>query len=360
MALSYLSKKPLAMLVVIVVMICVSIPLQINIDKHRDSSQIISQTLYLNSSVLDKVSLGYRELLADIYWLRALQYFGSNTDGIRDSEVLYKYFDIMTDLDPKFFNAYRFGGTFLAEPLPTGLGDFEKGVKLFEKGRANNPNSFRIPLEEAFIYFIHDKNYAKAAELFNEASEKPGLPDTLRASIKGMAGSALIKGKRRELAKQIWEQIYNTTLDEGRKAFALKNLNELKTRDIEDKLTLLAGNYEKKHGGLPGNLTELLNGGYLDRLPKDHSGGEFVLIPLIKSFKSKTLLKADLEHNLRVLNSRALSYKNLYGEYPEKIDDLRYFITHARNEDYPENPFGENYNLDPKTGKVSYKSDLLD
>ncbi|MGI9535388.1 MAG: hypothetical protein ACR2NW_10605, partial [Thermodesulfobacteriota bacterium] len=139
---SYLSKRNLLVLLIIGLFVLASLPFQIKIDKSRDKFRSIHSTLNLDSSTLEKVSLGYKELLADLYWLRMLQYFGSDEIQLsqKDAKLLFNYFDIITDLDPKFVNAYRFGGTFLAEPTPIGLGELELGTKLMDKGRENNPN----------------------------------------------------------------------------------------------------------------------------------------------------------------------------------------------------------------------------
>ena len=357
-----LSKRPILVLLILILLIGISVPFQNNIDTARAKFKSNNPAIYLNSSILSKVSLGYRELLADIYWLRALQYFGSEEINIKedDSTVLYNYFDILTDLDPKFVNAYRYGGTFLAEPYPFGFGDFESGTKLLDKGRENNPDNFRIPFEEAFLYYIYEKNYQKAAELFNEASEKPGLSDFRRASIKGMAGSSLKKGGDRELSKQIWQEIYDTTQNEKRKRFALNNLKELNTRDFEDRLTLAANQYEERFAKFPNDLNDLVESGYLKKIPTDHNDGEFIVVPEIKSIKSTTILKADLKENLKFLNAKSRRYMDFYGKHPENIDVLKKFIIEKSTADYPENPFGEKYNYDPETGTVSYKSDLID
>ena len=145
-------------LAVVVLLIVVSIPIQLKIESIRGDENIITKSLYINSSTLKRLSLGYEELIADIYWIRALQYF-SNTKSINiDPSELYKYFDIITDLDPNFVNAYRFGGSFLADKRPMGLGEIELGVKLFDKARGNNPENFRIQLEEAFIYFLYTED----------------------------------------------------------------------------------------------------------------------------------------------------------------------------------------------------------
>src|SRR3990172_8086053 len=108
-----LFKGPVKWLILVLALIAISVPFQKGIDNLRGRFRSIEETLYFTSSALKRLSLGYKELLADIYWMRALQYF-----------------DILTDLDPKFVNAYRFGGTFLSEPPPFGLGDIKKGTML--------------------------------------------------------------------------------------------------------------------------------------------------------------------------------------------------------------------------------------
>jgi len=362
MIFKYISKKPIFALLIICFIIVLSIPFQTDIDKSRDEISSVNQALYMDSSVLNKISFGFDNIFSDIYWLRALQFFGSDDLSItdKDSNILYGYFDIITDLDPKFVNAYRYGGTFLAEPVPMGMGNFEDGIKLFDKGRKNNPDNFRLPLEEAFLYYIYKKDYDRAAELFKDASEKPGLSDFRRASIKGMAGSSLRHTDNRELSKQIWKEIYNTTQNKTRRSFALRNLKELSTKDFEDKLTQLANEYENSFGYFPRSLNELLEAEYIKKLPLDHKRQEFIIIPQIKSVKSRTLLEKSLNENIRLVNAKAARYKNFYGNYPESLDALKAFIKDETTFIYPENPFGEEYEYDPETGKISYKTDLLD
>lgn len=354
--------KPILVLVLIGLLIFASIPFQKKIDNQRSKFRSIEETLYLSSSTLKKVSLGFDELLADIYWFRALQYFGNNEIELtqKDPDLLLNYFYIITDLDPKFVNAYRFGGTFLAEPPPQGLGDIEKGAALFDKGRINNPNNFRLPLEEAFLFYLNTNDYEKASELFEEASEKPGLSDFRRASIRGMAATALTRKGDRELSKQIWEYIYENNQSESRKNFALKNLKELNTMDFEDRLTNLVREFNSDFGRLPSSLNELAEKGYLKKIPKDHENERFVIAPEIKAVKSTTLLKKFFRENMGFLNSRSNRFKNQFDRYPQNMNELKYYIEKTSTlREYPEHPLGEEYIYNPETGVVDYDKSFL-
>src|SRR3989304_3768755 len=290
--LSSIAKGPAKWLILVFALIAISVPFQKGIDNIRGKFRSIEETLYFSSSALKRLSLGYKELLADIYWLRALQYF-----------------DILTDLDPKFVNAYRFGGTFLAEPPPLGLGDIEKGTTLFDKGRRNNPDNFRLPLEEAFIYYLYVKDYDKAAELFNEASEKPSLTGLRRATLKGMAASAQSKGGNRKLSREIWRTIYETTTNEKRREFALKNLQELSTMDTEDRLTEALREYIGRYNEIPTSLVALRDAGLIKRIPKEPYGGEFIIVGKLKAVRSSTLVNQQLRYNLIFLTAKARRFR---------------------------------------------------
>ncbi len=280
-------------LLFILLLLALSIPFQKKIDNERSNFRSIENIVLLSPKTLKIMSLGFDNLVADIYWLRAVQYFGNPEipKNLKDPELVYKYFDIITELDPKFVNAYRYGGTFISDPLPFGLNRLDIGTNLFDKGQINNPDNFRIPLEHGFQYFFYSDNKEKASELFKEASEKPNLKEKRRASIKGMAASALDKGGNRELSKKIWQEIHDSTQNEGRRNFALLNLKELNTKDLEDKLTGFANKYEETYGSFPKNVEELLILKEVKKIPKDHEGLVFYIDPETKTVKSTALNK---------------------------------------------------------------------
>lgn len=347
------AKKPLIALLLLAALVAVSIPVQKRIDDMRGKFRSVEESLYLSSSSLRKVSLGYKELMADIYWLRALQYFGSKKLTEQDPELLYHYFDIITDLDPKFVNAYRYGGTFLAEPPPFGLGDTKKGIELFDKGRKNNPDNHRLPLEEAFVYYFYPKDYEKAAGLFREAAEKPGVSPLRKASLKGMAASAHVRGGNNELSRKIWEILYETSPSEGRRDFALRNIEQIDTMTLEEELTESLREYKKRHGRLPSSLEELASSGYVKgQMPEAPVGGGFVIAAGIEAVKSIELAKRKMREDITFLNAKAARYKNLYGDYPRNPDELKRFIELETTADFPVHPLGGEYIYDPESGKV--------
>ena len=88
-------------------------------DKIRPQSTL-REVLYINSpQFLERASLGYSGLLADIYWTRAVQYFGSrHHDEAKSYDLLAPLLELTTQLDPHLIVAYEFGASFLAPPAP--------------------------------------------------------------------------------------------------------------------------------------------------------------------------------------------------------------------------------------------------
>ena len=64
------------------------------------------QLLYVQSpAVMKRLTLAYAGLAADVYWIRAIQYFGSirhSDDPNKSYALLYPLLNIATTLDPRF------------------------------------------------------------------------------------------------------------------------------------------------------------------------------------------------------------------------------------------------------------------
>src|SRR5215467_12947014 len=78
------------------------------VETVRGQEATLEEVLYLPSSkTLKRMSLGYSSLLANIYWTRAVQYFGAQFHNRKPRyDLLYPLLDITTDLDPHLIPAY--------------------------------------------------------------------------------------------------------------------------------------------------------------------------------------------------------------------------------------------------------------
>ena len=151
------------------------------------------QVLYVRSpEAMRRMALSYDALAADVYWIRALQHFGSERlDGPgRATQLLYPLLDLTTSLDPRFNLAYRFGALFLAEPPPGGPGRPDQAIALLQKGIKEMPGSGRTTRTPGFVYYCGYKDYEKAADWFRRGSEIKGAP----WFMKPLAANTLAKG----------------------------------------------------------------------------------------------------------------------------------------------------------------------
>src|SRR4029077_18589150 len=101
--------------------VAASVPLLRRLDQIR-AGAALQEVLYISSpKALKKMSLGYDGLLADIYWTRAVQYFGGkHHEGAQHFDLLAPLLEITTTLDPHLLVAYEYGANFLAPKGPNG------------------------------------------------------------------------------------------------------------------------------------------------------------------------------------------------------------------------------------------------
>jgi hypothetical protein len=168
---------------------------------------------------LEQASLGHEMLVADFAWLRALQYYGRHRRTDQDYTMAGHIFDVVTTLDPKFMNAYVFGGLVLAQDA----GDVESGVDLLHKGMVNLPDEWMLPFEAGFIYYICAADVAQAYRWFMEAAEKPGHPE----SVERFAAFCAKRTGDLQTALGLWVQLYESSENSYVKEMAQARINAI-------------------------------------------------------------------------------------------------------------------------------------
>jgi len=206
------------------------------------------------------LSLGFDSLLADVYWLRTVQYFGGQRREIpgRKFELLEPLIDITTTLDPRLEIAYRYGAIFLCEGPPIGAGRPKEGVALLEKGEKALPDAWRLRQDRGFFIHFFLRDHARAAEVLREAVKIPGAPFWLES----LAANILTKGGDRKAARQIWQQMYDQAEGGFLKTNAEATLVHLDALDQADRLAEGVAAFTKATGRAPRTLDEMARAGY--------------------------------------------------------------------------------------------------
>jgi tetratricopeptide (TPR) repeat protein len=227
-----------------------------------------------SGKTLKKMSLGYDSLLADIYWTRAVQYFGYRVGKPGETfPLLGPLLDITTTLDPHLIIAYRFGTIFLSEPDPAGAGQPDVAVELVKKGIAANPDEWRLYQDLGFLYSIRLKDYAKASEAYLEGSKNPKA----QIFMKVLAASVAAKGNDLETSRLIWGEVYNTTQDELVRARALQHLKAIQANLDLQHLNEASEAYATKLGHFPTTIRDLQEAGFVHGDPKDPEGYSYAI-----------------------------------------------------------------------------------
>jgi len=246
------------------------------IDRMRSGSTL-QEVLYISSpKVLKRLSLGYDGLLADIYWTRAVQYFGSKHHaGSAHYELLAPLLGITTVLDPHLTVAYEFGANFLAPQPPNGAGMPKQAIALTEYGIRYNPDDWRLYNDLGFIYYTELKDYTKAADAFARGSKVPEAHPFLRI----MAARMAEHGGEIEMARMMWTTTYQSTQDRTIRANALAHLRALRVDEDVTELDKLVSRYKDQTGHLPASFYDLQSAGLVRAMPVDPLGHTYKLMP---------------------------------------------------------------------------------
>lgn len=228
--------------------------------------------MYVTSGAsANRLALSYRALLADVYWIRAIQHYGDTRLSASPNKrysALYPLLDLATSLDPQFTIAYRFGAVFLAEPFPAGAGRIDQAIALLNKGLAAEPAKWQYAQDVGFVYYWWLQDYRQAAAWFDKASRISGSPWWLRS----LAATILVEGGDRRSSRTLWLQLYETAEESWVKNNARIRLAQLDALDEIDQLARLVDRYQQGAGRFPANWEAVLAARLISTIPSDPAG----------------------------------------------------------------------------------------
>ncbi len=228
--------------------------------------------LYVRSpAAMSRMALSYDAVLADLYWIRAVQHYGGtrlSTDPNKQYDLLYPLLDLTTSLDPRFNVAYYFGSTFLAEAPPDGPGRPDLAIVLLEKGLRVQPDKWEFAQWIGFVHYWWRHDYAQAAEWFQRAGDLPGAPFWLAQ----LAATTLAEGGNRQSSRLLWQEVARTGVNEAFRNEAVRRLQQLDAMDQIDQLFQIVGAFQQRYGAVPRSWDDLGRAGYLRSLPVDPTG----------------------------------------------------------------------------------------
>ena len=266
--------------------------LQLPLNHWSNSQPKLQQLIYLpNGEYLRMASLGYRELAADILWLQAIQVMGERKISEEAGHWLYRAFDLITTLDPKFVRAYEAGSLALCTlvVLP------EESNRLLEKGIRHNPLEWKLPFLMGINYIFEFADDEKSAESMAKAARLPGAPDF----ITRFAAKLYVSAKSPQEGVELLAKLYEETVDENvRMHLELRLKETIVERDLHV-LEQSISRYRADRFRWPERLEDLVGAGLLLELPREPFGGQYL-------YESKTgaVRSSEVTERMRITTTR--------------------------------------------------------
>lgn len=226
-----------------------------------------SVPLYVPSPRAARVlSAGHACTLADLLYLWAIQHFAEPAkDPAERLGWLQRVYGTITDLDPKFRDAYWLGYISL---LVEG-GSHDAAFALADKALENDPAFSLLAIEAALT-----------AKRIGRMDRSVKYLATASASGDKLAQRLLLRLRETETVQEeldAWSAL--TDDDDGlTRAIAAAHVRDLTMFTVSSQLSALVRCYRDEHEGMmPGSLRQLAAAGYLAEVPLDPDGKEYVL-----------------------------------------------------------------------------------
>ena len=228
--------------------------------------------------VMRRLSLGFGAMMADLYWIRAVQHYGDtklSSSEKKSYDLLYPLLDATTTLDPRFNIAYRFGAILLSEGYPDGPGDPDRAIALLRKGIQERPEKWEYYYDAGMVEYWWRQDYSAASEWFLKGSKLPDAPIWLPP----IAARMLAEGGDRATARTLWLQLAETTEQDWLRQAARGALMKLDAQDQLEALQPIVNAFRDEAGRFPTGWIELARAGRVAGIPLDPSGVPYRLDP---------------------------------------------------------------------------------
>ncbi len=220
------------------------------IEQHRPPVDVAleEEKLYVTGAAAKRMSLNFNGLIADWYWMRALQYVGRKIinhpgdvqlDDLQalDLKLVYPLLDTATTLDPQFTAAYEYGGVVLPA-----IND-EDAIRLLRKGLDHNPSHWRFHQYLGYIYWKRG-DFKTASAVYAEGARIPGVPPWMQQ----MSARMEAEGGSRAMAREMYGRMMNESDDEQVKEMAARRILQVYSFDQRDAIRRVLDEFKQRTG----------------------------------------------------------------------------------------------------------------
>ncbi|MBZ0258262.1 hypothetical protein K8I31_19505 [bacterium] len=192
-----MNKLPVVCIALLIVIGSLFLYVQHSIRESRRGIRVEEKILMLSDrpEVTKIAALGFDNAVADLLWIRAIQYFGGNFSTLDEDlkkEGMSKLLENLVGLDPHFIGAWKFGGFVINESMH----DPEKAMSFLLRGGSINPKAWRLTFDAGFVAFYQLKDFQAAKQLFNQAAYGPNIISEAKINATGIKGEANLEAVR--------------------------------------------------------------------------------------------------------------------------------------------------------------------
>jgi hypothetical protein len=187
-------------------------------------------------------AVGFEALLADFYWMRAVQIVGSQQGPYGRSHQIGRLIDLVTTLDPWVDHAYRFAALWMTDDASA----VRKANELLRRGIEYHPDAWLNRFHLGFNHFFYFGENADAVEALAPAIGMKGAPRYLGRLVARLRSDA--GGGEIEAAAAFLRELKHRTDDPYKQAEYEKALDEIEAERRARLLDQARAEFRRRHG----------------------------------------------------------------------------------------------------------------
>lgn len=230
------------------------------------------------------LAFGHQGILSDYLFLKTATFVGGRSAAGQvmteeDWDYVIRSLDVVTDLDPYFSDPYVLATGLLAWDA----GRPQEANRLLKKGIEHRTWDWRLQFYVGFNSFYFLQDYASASDYIMAAAQMAGSP----AYLATLGARLAYYGGQSRTALLFLEEMLEDAADPMmQQRLQMRHLALQRAVILEDALE----RFRQTEGRIP-EFSELVDAGYLDELPVDPYGGEWILLPNGRVFSTSKFVK---------------------------------------------------------------------
>lgn len=184
---------------------------QINKPIIRISKQ--ESAINLNATIVDLFSLGYRRLITSIFWLSTILESDHEHYKTKDTNSwMFLRFNLISTLDPNFYENYAFGGQYLSI-----IKDDDIGAKIIlDKGLKYFPEDYQLLLITSFHYYFELHQHTEAMKIYKKLITFPQVPRHIISFYAKVISKETATEEAFEILRELYEKNKHISVFEKR------------------------------------------------------------------------------------------------------------------------------------------------